>query len=98
MEILFSSWGMIIILIGFFALMYFFMIRPRQKQQQEHEEMTKELRSGDKVITAGGIYGQIESLAEDTAIVKLESGATLKIARASILGKQADTEGDSGVF
>lgn len=92
MESLLSSWGMIIVLVGLFALMYFLMIRPRQKQQRENEEMNKELRAGDRVITTAGIYGQIESLAEETVLLKLESGATMRVARASILGKQGGTE------
>jgi len=91
MEGLLSSWGMIIVLVGLFALMYFVMIRPRQKQQRQHEEMNKELGVGDRVITTAGIYGQIESLAEETVLLKLESGATMRVARASVLGKQGGT-------
>jgi preprotein translocase subunit YajC len=93
-----GTWGMVIFLVAIFAVMYFLMIRPRQKQQKEHEEMTKELRAGDRVIIAGGIYGQIESIGEDTAILKIESGATMKVARNSILGKQEIEESVKGVF
>ncbi|MCK5124221.1 MAG: preprotein translocase subunit YajC [Dehalococcoidia bacterium] len=93
-----DSWYMIIFLVGIFAVMYFLMIRPRQKQQKQQEAMMAELRPGDKVIMAGGIYGQIESLSEDTAIVKIESGATMKVARNSILGKQEGEETSSSVF
>jgi preprotein translocase YajC subunit len=60
--------------------------------------MMAELRPGDRVIMAGGIYGQIESLGEDTAIIKIESGATMKVARNSILGKQEVEETSSQVF
>ena len=93
-----ETWWMIIFLVAIFALMYFLMIRPRQKQQKQHEEMTKELRVGDRVIIAGGIYGQIERLGEDTAILKIESGATMKVARNSILGKQEVEESGKGIF
>ncbi len=93
-----GTWGMVIFLVAIFAIMYFLMIRPRQKQQREHEEMTKELRAGDRVIIAGGIYGQIESLGEDTIILKVESGATMKVARSSILGKQEVEESGKGIF
>ena len=93
-----ETWGMIIFLVAIFAIMYFLMIRPRQKQQKEHEAMMSELRPGDRVIIAGGIYGQIESLGEETAIIKIESGATMKVARNSILGKQEIEETGSGVF
>ncbi len=93
-----GTWGMVIFLVAIFAVMYFLMIRPRQKQQKEHEEMEKELRVGEKVIIAGGIYGQIESLREDTAILKIESGATMKVARNSILGKQEVEESGKAIF
>ena len=93
-----GTWGMVIFLVAIFALMYFLMIRPRQKQQKQHEAMMQELRTGDKVIIAGGIYGQIESLGEETAILRIESGATMKVARNSILGKQEVEESSGGVF
>jgi len=93
-----ETWGMLIFLVAIFAVMYFLMIRPRQKQQKQHEEMMQELRPGDRVIIAGGIYGQIESLGEDTAILRIESGATMKVARGSILGKQEVEESGGGVF
>lgn len=90
--------GMIIFLVAIFAIMYFLMIRPRQRQQKHHEEMMKELRPGDRVIIAGGIYGQIESLTEETAILRIESGATMKVARGSILGRQELEEPSKGIF
>ncbi len=98
MEDFFSNYGMIIFLVAIFAIMYFLMIRPRQKQQKQHEEMMQELRSGDRVIVAGGIYGQIESLSEETAIIRIESGATMKVARNSILGKQQIEDTSKGMF
>ena len=98
MEDFFSNYGMIIFLVAIFAIMYFLMIRPRQKQQKQHEEMMQELRPGDRVIIAGGIYGQIDSLSEETAIVKIESGATMKVARNSILGKQQIEDSGKGMF
>jgi preprotein translocase subunit YajC len=93
-----QTWVMLIFLVVIFAVMYLLMIRPRQKQQKEHEAVMQELRVGDRVIIAGGIYGQIESLSEDTAILRIESGATMKIARSSILGKQEVEESGKGIF
>ena len=93
-----NTYGMIIFLVVIFAVMYLLMIRPRQKQQKQHEAMMQELRPGDKVIIAGGIYAQIESLSEDTAILRIESGATMKVARNSILGKQEVEESSKGIF
>jgi preprotein translocase subunit YajC len=98
MEQFLSQYGLIIFLVALFAIMYFLTIRPRQKQQKAHEAMMQELRPGDKVIIAGGIYGQIESIGEDTAMRRIESGATMKVARGSILGKQEVEESSKGIF
>ena len=79
---------MIIFLILIFAVFYFLAIRPQRKRQKQHQELVEALRRGDKVITAGGIYGQIESLSEDSIVLKIESGATIRIAQGSVIGRR----------
>jgi len=83
-----SSIYMVVFLVLIFGMFYFLMIRPQRKRQKEHEQLIQELRKGDKVITAGGIYGQVESLSEDSLVIKVESGATMRVARGSIIGKR----------
>ena len=77
----------IVFLVVIFALFYFFMIRPQRKRQKEHEALVGQLRNGDKVITAGGIYGHVESVSQDSVVLKVESGATIRVAKSSIAGK-----------
>ena len=84
---------MIIFLVLIFGLFYFVMIRPQRRRQKEHEIMVQELQKGDKVITAGGIYGTIESLSEDSIVLKVESGATIRVARGSVIGRR-ETSGE----
>jgi preprotein translocase subunit YajC len=79
---------MIIFLVLIFGLFYFVMVRPQRRRQKEHETMVQELQKGDKVITAGGIYGTIESLSEDSIVLKVESGATIRVARGSVVGRR----------
>ena len=79
---------LIIFMAAIFGFFYFFMIRPQRKKQREHEELVQELRKGDQVITAGGIYGQIESLNDDSIVLKLESGSTIRVARSSVVGRR----------
>ena len=79
---------LVIFLVVMFALFYFVMIRPQRRRQREHETMVQELQKGDKVITAGGIYGTIESLGEDNVVLKVESGATIRVARGSVMGRR----------
>ena len=84
-----SIWPMVGFLVLIFAMFYFLMIRPQRKRQKEHEELMSELKKGDKVVTAGGIYGQIESVSQDSIVLKVESGATIRVARNSIASKRS---------
>ena len=71
-----------------FGLMYLVLIRPQRKKQKEHQQLMSDLNKGDRVVTAGGIYGQIESLSEDSVVIKVESGATMRVARSSVALKR----------
>ena len=48
----------------------------------------EELKRGDKVITAGGIFGVIETVSEDSVVIKVESGATMRVAKGSVALKR----------
>ena len=50
----------------------------------------QELKRGDKVVTTGGIFGVVESLSDDSVVLKVESGATIRIARSSIAGQRQE--------
>ena len=81
-------WPMLIFVVLLFGLMYFVMIRPQRKRQREHQHLIEELKRGDRVVTAGGIYGVIESISEDSVTIKVESGATMRVAKGSVTLKQ----------
>ncbi|MDD4875951.1 MAG: preprotein translocase subunit YajC [Dehalococcoidales bacterium] len=83
-----SIWTMVIFIAVFFALMYFVLIRPQRKKQQEHQRLIEELQRGDKVITAGGIYGSIDSISEDSIVIKVDSGTTMRVAKGSVTLRQ----------
>jgi preprotein translocase subunit YajC len=82
------DYTIIIFLVLIFAVFYFLMIRPQRKRQKEQRQLMEELKRGDKVITAGGIYGQIESVSEDSVVIKVESGATMRVAKGSVALKR----------
>ena len=82
------NWQIIIFLVLIFAGFYFLLIRPQRKRQKQQQQLMEELKRGDKVITAGGIHGVIESISEDSVIVKVESGATMKVVKSSVAFKR----------
>ena len=82
------DWTIIIFLILIFGVFYFIMVRPQRKRQKEHQELTQGLQKGDRIITTGGIYGQIESMSDDSVVLKLEGGTTIRVARGSVMGRR----------
>ena len=78
---------LIIILVLIFGIFYFLMIRPMRQREKKHDEMVEELQKGDTVITAGGIYGQVESVSEDSVVLRVESGATIRVTKGGILNR-----------
>jgi len=82
------DWTIIIFLVLIFAVFYFLLIRPQRKRQKQQQQLMEELKRGDKVITAGGIYGVVESVSEDSLIIKVESGTTLRVAKSSVAIKR----------
>ena len=82
------DWTIVIFLVLIFAVFYFLLIRPQRKRQKEHEQLVQELQRGDKVITAGGIFGVVESISEDSVVIKVESGTTIRVAKSSVALKR----------
>ena len=68
--------------------MNFVVIRLKRKKKKEHQQLIDELKRGDEVVTAGGIYGTIENISEDSVIIKVDTGATMRVAKGSVSLKQ----------
>ena len=71
-------------LILMFAIFYFLLIRPQQKQQKAVREMQNSLQKGDKIVTIGGLHGILDSIDENKIIVKVGDGTRLTFDRKSI--------------
>jgi preprotein translocase subunit YajC len=67
-----------------FVVFYLFIIRPQNKKQKDTEKMVNALKKGDKVITIGGIHGEVTSTKEQTVIVKVDDDCKLEFSRSAI--------------
>lgn len=76
--------GSILMIVAIFAVFYFFMIRPQQKRQKEIKKMREALTKGDKVVTAGGIYGVIVDVKESIFIIQVADGVRLRVDKGSV--------------
>ncbi len=64
---------------GIFVVFYFFMIRPKQKKAKEAKKFIEELKTGDKVVTIGGVHGSIVSIREKTVVVEIDSAKGVRV-------------------
>lgn len=84
-----SMWIMLILI---FVVMWLFMIRPQRKQQKELEKFRSELKRGDKVVTAGGIFGTVDEIKDKSVLIKVDGEVKLRVDKNSIMRDFSDTQ------
>ncbi len=82
-----SNSSFLILMLGMFVVMYFFMIRPQQQKAKEQQKMVDALKAGDDIITAGGLHGKVISTDEKTVTISAGGGARLTFEKSSITRK-----------
>lgn len=85
-----SNWSFIAMMVLIFVVMYFFMIRPQQKRQKELTKFRNSLENGSKVITAGGIYGTVKEVNDESVLVEVDNGVKLRIAKTMVMRDPSD--------
>jgi len=74
-------------------IMYFIVLRPQQKRAKEHQELVKNLRRGDTVVTSGGLVGKVTKLVDDEQVeVEIADGVRVRQVRAMVTGVRAKGE------
>lgn len=80
----------IIMIVAMIVIFYFFMIRPQSKKQKEIKKAREAMQNGDKVITAGGIHGKIKDISDDTILIDIAPGVSIKVDKTSVYPAGAD--------
>ncbi|WP_368652185.1 preprotein translocase subunit YajC [Ornithinibacillus sp. 4-3] len=76
--------GTLLPILLMFVVFYFLLIRPQQKRQKQVQQMQNELQKGDKVVTIGGLHGEIHAIDEGTIVILVNDGNKLTYDRAAI--------------
>ncbi|MGH7354083.1 MAG: preprotein translocase subunit YajC [Candidatus Rokuibacteriota bacterium] len=76
-----------------FAIVYFLMIRPQQKQRQERERMLGALKRGDRVVTTSGIFGTVTQLSDHAVTLRVADQVKLEFERAAV-ARIVEVQGD----
>ena len=87
-----SAWPTILMFGAIILVMWLFMIRPQRKQQKQLQEFRNSLKKGDKVVTAGGIFGEIVEVNEKTALIRVDGDVKLRVDKQSLVKDYSDAE------
>ena len=90
-----TGWESFIMIIVLIAIFYFFMIRPQSKKQKQIKKFREGLSVGDKVITAGGIYGKIKDIKETTILLEISDNVKIRIDKNSVYPSAEDAQTDA---
>jgi preprotein translocase subunit YajC len=82
----------ILMMVGMIAIFYFFMIRPQQKRQKEVQRAREAMKTGDKVVLAGGIHGRIKEIDDTTMLIEIADGVRIRVDKASVFAGSADAQ------
>jgi preprotein translocase subunit YajC len=93
-DLLAGQFGMIIPLVLMFVIFYFLLIRPQQRRAKEHQDIIKNVRRGDTVVTSGGLVGRVTKAVDGDAEVEVEiaEGVRVKVVRSMISDVRAKGE------
>ncbi len=80
-----GNWSMIVMMVLIFVVMWFFMIRPQQKQQKELAKFRDALEKGQKVVTAGGIHGTVKEVKENSVVLSVDKDVAIEVDKAMIV-------------
>ena len=84
--------GFFLVIIVAFLLLWLIVVRPQRKKQNRQQQMLGDLRVGDEVLTAGGIYGTVSRLEEDQVTVEIAPKTEVRVARRAIAGVTREPE------
>ena len=85
--------GLVIIVI-LFALFWLLLVRPQRRRQAEQNALIQNVEVGDEIVTAGGLFGHVRSVADDEVLVEIAPGTNVRIARRAVAGIVGPDEED----
>jgi preprotein translocase subunit YajC len=74
------------------VIFYFLLIRPQQKRQKQHQQLMANLKTGDRVVTSGGIHGLIANVKETTFLLKVADNVKIEIDKSAVAGVEKTAE------
>ena len=86
------AWVQLLPLVILFVLMYFVLLRPQMKRQKEQEKLISAVKSGDRVVAAGGILGTVTNVKDRVVVLKVADNVKIEVQRTSITSVESGLE------
>jgi preprotein translocase subunit YajC len=86
----------ILFFVGLFAIMYFVLIRPQQKQAKDQQNMLSALKKGDDVVTTGGMLGRVFEVRDKVVTLEVSQGTKVRVLKSSIQAVTPPDKKDEG--
>lgn len=87
-----GGFGTLLPLVLMFIIFYFFLIRPQNKRQKEHQQMLARLKKGDMIVTVGGLVGAIHSVSDTELMIEIAEKTRVKVVRGQVAGVYQNAE------
>lgn len=87
-----SNMSFLVMMVLIFGVMWLFMIRPQQKRQKELQKFRDGLKRGDKIISAGGIYGTVKEVKEGYILMEVDNNVSIRIDKSMVMQAPADLQ------
>lgn len=82
----------LLVIVALFVVFWLLLIRPQRRRQRAQDEMLSNLRVGDEIVTAGGLYGDINAIEGDEVYVEIADGVEVRLARRAVAGVMPDDD------
>ena len=87
-----EQYSFIIMIALMVLVLWLFMWRPEAKRRKQMQEFRNGLKKGDKIITAGGIYGTVKEVKETSLLIEVDSNVTLRIDKNMVVADNTDLQ------
>jgi preprotein translocase subunit YajC len=90
-----SGLSTLLMFVGIIVIFYFFMIRPQQKRQKDLRKQREAMGKGDTVVTAGGIYGKIREVRDDSFMIEVDQNVKIRVDKNSVYPSASEAAADA---
>lgn len=89
---MFGSLGSLVPFVLIFIIFWFLLIRPAQRRQKAHQQMLEALKRGDKVVTNGGLHGEVAAVDDGVVALKISDNVKVRVSKSAIAGLQGQAQ------